>query len=885
LDRSDDMIATALQNIILNTIRVPETYQRYDEINEAHVRTFDWLLHDKAPDEMEILSASDFDGQLSDQSDSSSASDDDEEDDIKRIEARDILKRWLLEESGIFHLCGKPGSGKSVLMKYLSSHPEMLRLLKIWAGNSPLSVGTFFLWKPGASSQKKLPGLIRGLLHSLLSDSQDLIPIAFPELSKSPAVFIRTQNPIDDRSVRKAFNNILDWLAAGSSHRTALLIDGLDELDGDLPDLVRTLFQWVDRCRGSLKILVSSREWNIFEKSFSNCPRIRLHEVTMKDMEIFISGRLDSNDEFLEFDSDARLEIKSTIATKAEGVFLWVALVLRVTEEALLAGDSPSELSAKLAECPPELGKLFSRILESIQISDRTWAFRAIKMVRFNLPVELFHEHSMPLMTLLMWTFLGDYNNDASFALKLRPRACGSEDIQNHINLAKRMIYGRCKGFLEVVSTSHKCVHGRYEAKVIHSSIWEFLQRQEIQAVMRPHVVGFDVLDCALQTFLAMFKIRRPDDCYQSCSDHDKPIRHWKHLVRKSLPWNYIVPDCLGDYLLNFLLLHTKALGSNRSSRTWQALDAIGPAMGQVKHARYPRDASQCEQHELGLYLSLATCYYEYLEWRADKSYVTLTPLPHQFYRTALSGYKKMLRHRPSNLTYDEETRIIKMNTQLSVLKYDWNKPVYDIRDSQRQIVHQVIFRDPVEGRIRDTLTDSLDDYSKKYGEINGRALSTWESIVEMMIESLNPRLLDSMIRQGVNTECVVLQDVSKDFPHYFGEEQVCFALYHKGTLEDVLAGVVPHLLLAPVSSPICYLAWKCNGVIRFWDLVRFQIPELFEYYVQLATSPRMSPPEMLTTVRPLNCIGYDLEVQVLNRSENPKLQLIIEVYKIGSLG
>jgi len=873
------MIATALQNIILDTIRVPETHQRYDEITEAHVRTFGWLLRDEALDGRGNLSVSDFDSQFSGQSDPSFSSRVREEDDTKRVEARDLLIKWLRDESGIFHICGKPGSGKSVLMKYISSHPQLLCLLKAWAGSSALSVGTFFLWRPGTSSQKKLPGLIRGLLHSLLSNSQDLVPIAFPELSKSPAAFIRTQSPMDDRGVRKAFNNILDWLAAGSAHRTALLIDGLDELDGDFPDLVRTLFHWVDHCRGSLKILVSSREWNIFEKSFSNCPRIRLHEVTMRDMEIFISERLDSNDEFLEFDSGVRLDIKYTIATKAEGVFLWVALVLRITEEALLAGDSPSELLVKLAECPPELEELLSRILESIRITDRRWAFRAIELVRIEPPRMTFTPFSLPPMSLLMWTFLGDYNSDTSFALKLSPRECSSEDIRNRINLARRMIYGRCKGLLEVVSSprlvhSIRFIHRQYQVKVIHSSIWEFLQQHKVQAVMQPHVVGFDVSDCVFQSFLAMLTISCPYDYYELHSDNKIPI-NWTYGFRLFRKWKFAIPNTVVQYVEDLLWLQLSSSGFDRSSRTWQALDAVGPVMGQMKYAGHPRnthrviDNSQWEWNELGLSLSFATGCYEYLDWKLAKPQETPSPLPHRFYGLVAYAYANLLRLGP---THDIENRIIKMTSRLSRLEYDWNWPIHQVGDPPNPVPHIVVSSSPGDIKRQDGLAPLLyqlgggNDY---HIDLKERALSTWESILAEMIQAdyVSLGLLDSLIRQGVNTECIVLQCISEEVPvvgEVPGEGEVpgggtqIFALYHNGASKDALTGIVTHIVRIPVSSPLCYLAWKCNFVIRFWDLVRFQVPELFEYYVQLAASPLIPPPEILTTAKPMSCIGFE---------------------------
>jgi ABC-type hemin transport system ATPase subunit len=52
--------------------------------------------------------------------------------------ARDALHSWLSAGTGIFHISGKLGSGKSTLMKYLCGHPSTKALLNEWAGKNPM---------------------------------------------------------------------------------------------------------------------------------------------------------------------------------------------------------------------------------------------------------------------------------------------------------------------------------------------------------------------------------------------------------------------------------------------------------------------------------------------------------------------------------------------------------------------------------------------------------------------------------------------------------------------------------------------------------------------------------------------------------------------------
>ena len=45
---------------------------------------------------------------------------------------------WLLHGQGVFHISGKPGSGKSTLMKMLCSHRRTASALRKWAGEKKL---------------------------------------------------------------------------------------------------------------------------------------------------------------------------------------------------------------------------------------------------------------------------------------------------------------------------------------------------------------------------------------------------------------------------------------------------------------------------------------------------------------------------------------------------------------------------------------------------------------------------------------------------------------------------------------------------------------------------------------------------------------------------
>lgn len=108
------------QRKILNLIAFPEMRNRVDTVPEAHKATFKWIFKDK---------------------DSASEDHMDQVDlfDKETREKVDKFVEWLSLGTGVYHISGKLGSGKSTLMKYLASHNRVREGLEKWAGMSTFS--------------------------------------------------------------------------------------------------------------------------------------------------------------------------------------------------------------------------------------------------------------------------------------------------------------------------------------------------------------------------------------------------------------------------------------------------------------------------------------------------------------------------------------------------------------------------------------------------------------------------------------------------------------------------------------------------------------------------------------------------------------------------
>ncbi|KAK2040332.1 hypothetical protein LZ31DRAFT_604555 [Colletotrichum somersetense] len=101
---------------------------------------------------------------------------------------------------------------------------------------------------------------------------------------------------VSDRDVQKAFNHIIESSKTDDRFAFCFFIDGLDELENTAEtshgDLVNLLHGWHRRSSGTIKVIVSSREHNVFVNGFFDSQRICLHELTRRDLELFAKDKL-----------------------------------------------------------------------------------------------------------------------------------------------------------------------------------------------------------------------------------------------------------------------------------------------------------------------------------------------------------------------------------------------------------------------------------------------------------------------------------------------------------------------------------------------------------------------------------------------------------------
>jgi hypothetical protein len=301
--------------------------------------------------------------------------------------------------------------------------------------------------------QKSLQGLKRSLLHATLKAIPDLIPEVFPQFwselnSRSTLIGSFINMNLDDSEVNGGFFRLMNHDTIFEHKRLCFFIDGLDEYEGRLQEdtkhLVELLCYWTRTHQDSIKLCVSSREYNVFMNAFSPQQRLRLHQLTRRDMERY------ARDKLTHIHSNPDQDLANLITEKAEGIFLWVALVVKRMREQWEDGANFDDLVRDLDLLPQELEDLFHHILMSLSPWDRKKAYQTFAIVT---SAEKYHVK----LSLFAYSFLEQFNANPDFAIEqdlelLWTFDSGTSICQTTEDTARKRLNGTCKGLVELVA-------------------------------------------------------------------------------------------------------------------------------------------------------------------------------------------------------------------------------------------------------------------------------------------------------------------------------------------------------------------------------------------------------------------------------------------------
>ncbi|CZR63072.1 uncharacterized protein PAC_12969 [Phialocephala subalpina] len=311
----EQRLRLSVQKKLLESLRYPDMTSRYEDVLQAHPKTFEWIFADPS---QKAIPWSDF-------------------------------PHWLQDEGGIYWISGKAGSGKSTLMKHIYDDPGTKVHLQQWGR-----------YQEGIPRDKKL--------YSRSSDLDQQFASA---------------DPWSIQQLQDGFRRLV--CQDQVSTKFCFLVDGLDEFEGDTLDLC-AFFQEASRLNPeNAKFCLSSRPWVQFQSNFEGCATLRLQDLTCDDIKLYVKEKFGQNAAFRKLelqDPDLVSTLTDEIVDKAEGVFLWVRVVVGQLLIGVSNRDSISQLWKCLRSFPGDLHPLYTTMLSQIDPIYLEWASKAFQIMR-----------------------------------------------------------------------------------------------------------------------------------------------------------------------------------------------------------------------------------------------------------------------------------------------------------------------------------------------------------------------------------------------------------------------------------------------------------------------------------------------------------------------
>ncbi|KAG5784369.1 hypothetical protein H9Q73_001981 [Fusarium xylarioides] len=129
---------------------------------------------------------------------------------------------WLKSDNELFYIQGKPGSGKSTLVKFILNQSQTRRLIHEWSPDAVII--SYFFWKIGSEEQNSIKGLWCSLLYQRLQDQQHLILSTLQQFSH-----LSLHSEYHDWSI-KDLQDVWNYMAKLDTRHICMFIDGLDEV-------------------------------------------------------------------------------------------------------------------------------------------------------------------------------------------------------------------------------------------------------------------------------------------------------------------------------------------------------------------------------------------------------------------------------------------------------------------------------------------------------------------------------------------------------------------------------------------------------------------------------------------------------------------------------
>ena len=276
---------------------------------------------------------------------------------------------WLSDENSLFWIQGKPGSGKSTMVNHLAKSRLTQRYLRQGDNCEWNIIYYFFDFRGKREKTNNLQGLLRSLLHQIIKQPKNL--------NEQNEHEIRSQ--WHEAQLRASLVRAL----RSSPEQVCLFVDGLDEYEGDMFQLItflKSLSNIKRELKSQLKICFSCRPEPIPSQFLGDLPGLSISDHNQAGIFQYVRETCKP----LENDGitvEALIKASAVIPKRAEGVFLWAHFAINELVQGYCAGETLSELLERMNSLPQDLADIYERMVSRVDAKTRSEGLVMLQMV------------------------------------------------------------------------------------------------------------------------------------------------------------------------------------------------------------------------------------------------------------------------------------------------------------------------------------------------------------------------------------------------------------------------------------------------------------------------------------------------------------------------
>ena len=228
----------------------------------------------------------------------------------------------------------------------------------------------------------------------------------------------------------------------------------------------------------NIKLCLSSRLWNEFKEAFGkdSSRTIMLQDFTRDDIRLYLQKTLNEDNRYeqLEREDPRCKDLITEIVDLAQGVFLWVTLVVKSLLRGLTNADDVSDLQEKLRRLPPDLEAYFQHMFDGIDEF-----YREQTALIFGVVVEAIRP-----LSIVAISFVEKENKNPQYSLKAEIRPYGDDEVNSIHRKVQKRLNARCKDLLEINIDPDADFYFRYKVDFLHRTVRDFLKAPHMRKML-----------------------------------------------------------------------------------------------------------------------------------------------------------------------------------------------------------------------------------------------------------------------------------------------------------------------------------------------------------------------------------------------------------------